>query len=193
MARAEDADMDVLGALWRRNEPSTETLGAEVRTRSLVAIGTVTLEVVLALAAGGVGVWSISLGTGYSLVVGAFALAFAAFALAVSWGAHRGEAWAADGLSVRDQLDVAMRQTLAIRRWARAGYGVSAGAVIFLGVTLLGPGRAGPVAWTFAVGGVGYIAAAVAFCAWLSARQGRRLARLRSLQRILFDEAETSD
>jgi hypothetical protein len=191
MAGADEADMDALGEVWRRNEPSTEGLRAEVRTRGLVAVAVVGVEAMLALAAAGAGIWAISLGTAYSLVTGCFALAFAGFGVAVSWGAHRGEAWGADALTVRDQLDAAIRQTLAIRRWARAGYGVCGGAVIFLAAALAGPALRGAFPWIVAVGALAYIGAGVAASAWFSARQTRRLGRLEALQRILFDESET--
>ena len=190
MAGADEADMDALGELWRRNEPSTEGLRAEVRTRGRLMAVMVAVEVLLGLGAAGIGVWAISLGTSYSLLAGAFALAFAGCSVAVSWGSHRGEAWGADALAVRDQLDAAIRQTLAIRRWAWAGYAISAGAVIFLGAALFGPAMSGAFPWAVALGALAYIAAAVAGCAWFSARQTRRLAKLEELRRILFDDAD---
>jgi hypothetical protein len=192
MAGADEADMDALGELWRRNEPSTEGLRAEVRTRGRLMAVVVAVEALLGLAAAGIGVWAISLGTRYSLLAGAFALAFAGFSVAVSWCSHRGDAWAADALAVRDQLDAAIRQTLAIRRWAWAGYAISAGAVIFLGAALLGPAMNGAFPWAVALGALAYIAAAVAACAWFSARQTRRLAKLEDLRRILFDDSDTA-
>jgi hypothetical protein len=191
MAGADEADMDALGEVWRRNEPSTEGLRADVRTRGLVAMVVVGVEALLALAAAGAGIWAISLGTAYSLLTGCFSLAFAGFAVAVSWGAHRGEAWGADGLTVRNQLDAAIRQAFAIRRWARAGYGVCGGAVVFLAATLTGPALRGAFPWLVAVGALAYIAAGLAASAWFSGRQTRRLGRLEALQRILFDETET--
>jgi hypothetical protein len=190
MAGADDADMDALSELWRRNEPSTEGLRSEVRTRGRLAVAVVAVEVVLALGAVGIGAWAISLGTAYSQLAGAFALGFAGFAVAVSWGAHRGEAWGTDGLTVRDQLDAAIRQTLAIRRWARAGYGVCGGAVIFLAATLAGPAMGGNFPWAIAAGALAYIGAALAISAWFSGRQTRRLGKLEALRRILFDDAD---
>ncbi|HEX2815486.1 MAG TPA: hypothetical protein VHN39_03770, partial [Phenylobacterium sp.] len=115
MAGANETDMDALSELWRRNEPSTEGLRTEVRARGRFMAVVVAVEVLLGLGAAGIGVWAISLGTSYSLLAGAFALAFAGFSVAVSWGAHRGEAWGADALAVSDQLDAAIRQTQAIR------------------------------------------------------------------------------
>jgi hypothetical protein len=191
MAGADEADMDALSEVWRRNEPSTEGLRAEVRTRRRLAMAVVGVEAVLAAGAAGIGIWAIGRGTAYSLLAGAFALAFAGFAVVVSWGARRGEAWGTDGLTVRDQLDAAIRQTPAIRRWARAGYGVCGGAVIFLAGILAGPALSGAFPWAVAVGALAYIGVGVAVSAWVSRRQTRRLSRLEALRRILFDEADT--
>src|SRR5512140_154066 len=116
MASADEPDMDTLGELWRRNEPATESLRGEVKTRGRIMAVVVAGEMLVALGAAAIGVWAISLGTGYSLLAGAFSIAFALFAAMVSWGAHRGEVWAADALAVRDQLDAAIRQAQAVRR-----------------------------------------------------------------------------
>jgi hypothetical protein len=186
MAGANSPDLDGLAELWRTNEPPTLELEADVRRRARLARVVVALEALLASAAAVAGLWAISLG-GPNLVLGAAALTFAIFAFAASWWAHRGRAWAYDGLTVRSQLDRAISQTEAIRRWTRSGYAISAAAAVFLAAALFSRGQINPTTWTFAAGGLAYIAAATAVCGWLSGRQTHRLVRLKELRTLLFD------
>jgi hypothetical protein len=129
------SDWDDFGTLWRSNEPpELGDLRRRLKRQSFYIKAWFAQEIVLALAASGLGIWLML--SARTASVGAGAVAFAAFALFMSWRAWRGSFTVETG-TPNDVIASAIARNDTLSRYIRANYIISVVAVIFLIVIML--------------------------------------------------------